>query len=132
MPLTEEEKVQLRHHTGYLNVAEAQTFVLGVPAAVETQFIIEGAMNRVKESALPLVRKLLGYCETVEAQKVCDLELAAVNRLDSIDINQEEQSQLDRQYDYWVNSLCNAIGCARNPFDARKFNASGGINVRVG
>lgn len=132
MPLTEQEKVSVRHHCGYLNVAEAQTFVLGVPAGVETQFIIEGAMTRVKESALPLVRRHLGILDKIEEQKVEDLELLAVDRLDTIDVNQKEQSGLDKQYDYWVNSLCNALGVARNPFDARKFNAGGGINARVG
>ena len=131
MPLTEEERVSIRHHAGYLNVAEAMTFVLGVPAGVETQFIIEGAMNRVKESALPLLRRHLVILCTIEDQKIGDLELAAVDRLDSIDINQKEQQQLDQQYDYWVNSMCNILGVSRNPFDARKFNQTGGINVRV-
>ncbi len=131
MPLTEQEMVSVRHHAGYLNVAEAQTFVLGVPAAVETQFIIEGAMRRVKEAALPLLRQHLGILDKIQEQKVCDLELLAVNRLDSIEINQAEQRGLDGQYDFWVNSMCNILGIARNPFDARKFNAPGGINVRV-
>lgn len=129
--LSEQERVSIRAHCGYLNVSAGQTFALGVPAAVETQFIIEGAMNLVLEPALPLIRRILGYCDTIEAQKIDDLELLAVDRLDTIDINQGEQKGLDKQYDYWVNALCNALGVQRNPFDQRKFNAPGGINARV-
>lgn len=129
--LTEQEKVSIRHHCGYLNVSAGQTFALGVPAAVETQFIIEGAMNLVMPEALPLVRRLIGICDTVEGQKVDDLELLAVEKLDTIDINQDEQKGLDTQYGYWVNALCNALGVMRNPFDQRLFNKPGGINARV-
>lgn len=129
--LSEQEKVQIRHHCGYLNVSAGQTFALGFPAAVETQFIIEGAMNLVNPAALPLVRRILGICDMVEQQKVDDLELLAVERLDTIDINQEEQEGLDKQYAYWVNALCNALGVQRNTFDQRTFNKPGGINARV-
>lgn len=130
--LTEDEKVQIRHHTGYVNVGEMQTFVLGVPAGLETQYLIDGAMKRVLPAALPLIRRHLVILSGIEEQKVCDLELTAVNQLDSISINQGEQSALDKQYDYWVDSLCNALGVMRNPFDKRKFERPGGINVRVG
>ncbi len=129
--LTEEERVTIRHHTGYLNVGEVSTFALGVPAAVETQFIIEGAMDRVLPAALTRLRNILSILDGIEGQKVGDLELAAVNKLDTIEINQAEQKQLDKQYDYWVNALCNILGVSRNPFDARKYNAGGGINAGV-
>lgn len=129
--LTAQEKVSVRHHTGYLNVGEVQTFSLGVPAGVETQFIIEGAMNRVLPAALPKLRQLLGVLDTIEAQMVDDLELLAVDRIDTIDINPDEQKRLVQRYDYWVNALCNVLGLARNPFDARKYNQQGGINAGV-
>ncbi len=129
--LTEQERVQIRHHLGYVNVSAGYTFALGVPAAVETQFMIEGAMNLVMPTALPQIRRIIGILDTIEAQKVDDLELLAVNRLDTIDVNQGEQKQLDKQYDYWVNALANMLGSQRNPFDQRVFNAPGGINARV-
>lgn len=130
--LTDQEKVSIRHHLGYLNVGEVQTFALGVPAAVETQFIIEGAMTRVLPAALPQLRRQLAILDTIEEQKLADLELLAVNRIDSIEINQKEQSQIDVQYDYWVNSVCNILGVCRNPFDARKTGTGArSMNVRV-
>lgn len=129
MPLTEQEKVSIRHHCGYLNVGEAYTFVLGTPAAVETQFIIEGAMTRVLESALPQVRRHLRILDQIEEQMVEDLELAAVNQLGEIQVNQKEQSQLWKNYVRWVGSLCNLFGVYRNPFDKR---GGGGVNISVG
>lgn len=131
--LSEDEKAQVRHHMGYLGVDEVSTFALGTPAAVETQFIIEGAMNRVRLSALPNMRRILGILDTLENQMIGDFELAAVNKLDTIEINQDEQKQLVQRYDYWVAALGNILGCPRNPFDQRKFNPSGtsGINASV-
>lgn len=128
MPLTEHEKVRIRHHTGHLNVAVSATFVLGTPAGVETQHIIEGAMNRVLESALPTLRDHINILDSIEAQMVDDHELLAVKKLGEIEIADKEQDNLDKRYDRWVNSLCNILGVVRNPFDKR---ASGGVNVPV-
>lgn len=129
--LTDQEKVSIRHHMGYPNVGEIQSFALGVPAAMETSFVIEGAMNRVMIQSLPKVRQLMGVLDTIESQMIDDLELLAVNRLGTIEVNQKEQSNLEQRYDYWVNALGNALGCTRNPFDARKYNRQGGINAGV-
>ena len=126
--LTEDEKVKIRHHLGFLNVAEAYTFVLGTPAGVETQFIIEGAMNRIKVSALWLVRKCIQVLDSIEQQKIDDLELLAVTKVGEIEIRQDEQSALDEQYHLWQGKLSDALGVYPNPWS--KTN-QGGINVPV-
>lgn len=128
MPLTEQEKGSIRHHLGYLQVAEVYTFVLGTPAAVETQYLIEGAMNRVLESALPRLRNVLQILDQIEAQKVADLENLAVTKLGNIELRADEQKQLDAQYDRWVGVVENLLGCPRNPFDKRD---AGGLNLPV-
>ena len=130
MPLTPTEKVRIRHHMGHLNVAEVYTFVMGTPAGVETQFLIEGAMDRILEVALPHVREIIAILDTIEAQRVDDLELMAVNALGDITVNQKEQQQLRANYDEWVAALANALGVPRNPFDKR-IGAAGGVNIRV-
>ncbi len=122
-------KVKIRHHLGYLNVAAAATFALGTPAAVETQFIIEGAMQRLLEEALPELERLLAICDQAEEQMVCNLELLAVNQVGEITINPDEQRKLTRAYDYWVDALANLFGIQRNPFDKRL--QRGGLNVPV-
>lgn len=133
--LTEEEKVRVRHHCGYLNVQAVATFVLGVPAAVETQFMIEGAMDRVLPAAVPQVVRHLEILDSIETQMVENHELLQVKALGEIEVNStgrdREQVQLRQTYDYWVNSLCNLIGVVRNPFDKRKGAFGGGLNARV-
>lgn len=134
--LSEQEKVWIRHYCGYLNVQEAQTFVLGTPASVETQFIIEGAMNRVLSEALPLIRRIMTVLDQIEQQMIQNLELLQITQIDTIRVNStgpdKEQAQLKKQYLYWLGALCNALGIAQNPFDKRFSQSSiGGINVRV-
>lgn len=134
--LSLQEKVKVRHHLGYLNVEESQTFALGTPASVETQFMIEGAMNRVLPEAVPEVRRLLQVLDSIEEQQIMNLELIQVKKLGEIEINStgedREQKQLVQVYDRWVESLANLIGSYRNPFDKRLGKlGSGGINVAV-
>ena len=124
------EKTRIRHHLGYLNVAAVQTFVLGTPAAVETQFLVEGAMNKVLPEALVLARELIAKCDAVEAQISENQELLAVTQVDEIGVRQDEFEQLKKRYDYWRNGLANCMGIYSNPFDKR-FGAGGGINIPV-
>lgn len=128
MPLTEEEKVRVRSHLGYLNVADVQTFVLGTPASVETQFIIEGAMNKVLEAALPYVRNVLGECEGILTQLRDNRENLAVKKLGDIELNDREFEQLRQRYDFWKGKLADAFGVYENPFSKVP---GGGINGPV-
>jgi hypothetical protein len=128
MPLTEQERVALRHHMAYMNVAQAYTFVLGVPAGVETQFLIEGAMDKVLDSALPQLRKLIAVLDGIEQQKIENLELLAVTKVGEIEIRQDEQEALDKQYDFWRGKVANLLGIIVNPWDKSQGR---GINARV-
>ena len=134
LSLTDEEKVRVRRHMGYLNVTAASTFALGVPAAMQTQFIIEGAMNRLLPEAYDEVRRLLSILDGVEQQIVEDQELLAVSKVDEIDIRPDEFKQLIKQYLWWQSSLANMFGVTPNPFDMRFVSwgtGAGGINVNV-
>jgi hypothetical protein len=124
------EKTRIRHHLGYLNVEASQTFVLGTPAGVETQFLIEGAMNRVLPEAAVLAREMVAKCDAVEAQMSENQELLAVTQVDEIGVRQDEFEQLLKRYQYWRNALANILGTYANPFDKR-FGAGGGMGVNV-
>jgi len=126
---TDEEKVRIRYHAGYLNVAASQTFVLGAPAGVETQFIIEGAMNRVLPEAETLVRNLLAKCDFVETQILENQELLAVTAVGEITVRQDEFQALQQRYNWWRKALVNALGVDVNPFDKRYTGI--GLNVSV-
>ena len=122
------EKVKIRHHLGYLNVTNAATFALGVPQAIETQFIIENAMNLVLPEAEVEARRHLSILDGIEEQQICDHELLAVTKVGEIDVRGDEQEALDKRYQHWRNALANIMGVIPNPFDKR---FQGGINVSV-
>ena len=132
MAFTDSEKVSIRAHLGYLGVAQAQTFVLGMPAALPTQFMIEGAMDRVLAASEAMARRYIKILDTIEAQMVDDLELLAVDTIGTITIRQKEMMQLRREYLHWRAALGNLLGCPPNPNDMR-FNGlgGGGINIPV-
>ena len=57
--LTDEQRVSVKHHLGYPNANAYETFVLGVPASLESLFMIEGAMNSIAPQAEPRLQKRL-------------------------------------------------------------------------
>lgn len=133
VPLSDEEKVRIRSHMGYPNVRAVAGFSLGIPATIETAFIIELAMNEVAVSALPTLRSILNVLDAIDSQDVGDLDAHVASRVGEIDINPNEHKLLDSRYDRWLGRLENLLGVARNPFDKRwSGGGAGGINARVG
>jgi hypothetical protein len=135
--ISEQDRVRARGHMGYLNGQAQSTFVLGVPAGVQTQFVIEGAFNKVLPQAEHLFRKYLDHLDQIEAQIVEDTENVAVTKVDEISLRDDELVQLVHRYKYWQGNLANLLGVPPNPFDQRPmFSAgwngfNGGINVMV-
>lgn len=133
MAFTDNEKVKIRAHLGYLGVAQSQTYVLGVPAALPSQFMIEGAMDRVLAAAEGIARRYIAILDTIEGQMVDDLELMAVTDLGSIKVNEKEMQKLRREYLHWRGALANLLGVSPNPYDQRFAGmVGGGVNVPVG
>jgi hypothetical protein len=134
MAITEQEKVKARHHTGYLNVAEQSTFSLGIPAGVQTQFVIEGAFKRILPQAEEEFRRHLRILDEHEQQILENMPNVAAESLGQIKVNLKAFREFVKQYRYWVNSMCNLMGIVPNPFDQRftSWNATGGgINASV-
>jgi len=115
---------------GMPQVNEANTFVGGVPMAIEVSFMLEGAMDRVTAEAADITRQKLATLDTIERQMVGDLELLAVSKIEEISINPDEMKALRIQYDYWADALANDFRVMRNPYDFRT-QGGGGVNVRV-
>lgn len=131
MAFSEQEKVKIRAHMGYGNVGLVESFSLGVPSAIETSFLIEGAMNRVLAEAELECRRLVGVLDTIEAQMVGDMELLAVRKIGEIEVNEEEQRKLRVAYRQWQAALGNLLMIPPNPYDQRFMGAAAGINVGV-
>lgn len=130
--LTEEDKNRCRHHLGYLAVQASQTFVLGVPAGVQTQFMVEGAFNRVLPSAEAGFRRLLDKLDRVEERIEESTEDVEVESVGNIKINDKALQRLLARYQYWRAAVANMLGVIPNPYDQRFGSLlAGGINVPV-
>lgn len=125
MPLSEEEKVRIRDHLGFLNSSELSTFVLGLPAGVETQFLIERAMNLyVKESALPMVREILCELNGLDESRKAVRKTIAVESIGGVKMRAPSDAfaELNKEFIRLIGRLANAFGVAPNPFDNRSGN----------
>lgn len=127
--LTDDEKVSIRHHLGYLNVQFAYTFVLGIPSAVQTQFTIEGAMDRILPQAAGQVRRHLRILDKIEELDLEGVEDVEVEEIGEIKLDPKQFEKRWKQYERWRRSLANLFGVAPNPFDQRL--AMLGINAPV-
>lgn len=130
MALTEDEKARTRYHLGYLGVGEASTFVLGLPAAVQTQFMVEGALNRVLPSAEARLRERLDAADRLDSQILENADALVATKVGDIELNEKEFQKIVQRYLWVVNAIANILGVPRNPFD-RRFSQGGGINARV-
>ena len=133
-PVTEDEKSRARHHMGYLQVEAAQTFVLGIPAAVQTQVMIEGAIVRILLSAYPKFQQLLCRLDEIENQIMCGLDMIDINRIDAIEINRNRLKEYAQIYCIQRSALGNLMGIIPNFWDQRSWVALGevgGLNVSV-
>lgn len=113
---------------GYLNVQEASSFFLGVPSAVQTQFLIEPALNRILASAEPMFRKYIEALNGIECQILEDQSNLAATKIGNIEVNTEEFKMLMNQYKFWQGQLANLLGIPPNPFDQRPGFGQGGAN----
>jgi hypothetical protein len=131
--LTLEEKAKIRHHMGYLNVQAAATFQLGIPAAVQTQFMIEGAWDKILPEAENMVRIFVCRLDDVEREVFGGMDLASVTKTGSIEVNPDRLKNLAKYYLIVRESLENLLGVPANPYDARSWlsSAGGGMNVPV-
>ncbi len=134
--LTDDERIRGRAHMGYLNVQDASTYVLGVPAGVQTQFVIERAFTKVIAAAEPLYRELLDRLDAIEEQIVGNTENLAVDKVDEIELRKDEFQRLIDRYKWHQGALANLLGVPPNPFDARPwmgsgYNGANGLNVSV-
>ena len=133
MAITERDKVRGRNHLGYGGVQQSSTFVLGVPAGVQTAFMVEGAWDRILPSMEASFVELLDKLDTVECQIEMNMENLAAKKLGDIELNEREFEQLVQRYQYWQGKLANLLQVPANPFDQRFQNAAGagGVNVAV-
>ena len=124
--LTNDQKVRARHHLGYLNVQAAATFQLGIPAAVQTQFMIEGAWAKILPEAENLAAVLICRLDEIENEIYGGIDLASVNQVSEVQVNPKRFQELGKYYRHARDSLANLLGVPANPFDMRELATGGG------
>jgi len=130
--LTDDERVSVKHHLGYPNAVAIETFVLGVPAAMEPLFMLEGALNAIAPAAEERARQTLRRLDRLEQQIEDNADALVLSRADEVDFRPDEFEKVAQRYQYWQGELCNLIGVpGPNPFDARFAAGSGGVNIAV-
>lgn len=132
--VTEEDKNRARYHLGYHLVESQATFALGIPAAMQTTFMIEGAMNRIMATtgAYERMRLLLDRMDQVEQEVFCGMDLASVDVLDTITVRKDRLRELAKLYKIAQQGLGNLLGVPPNPWDMRDWMQGASINVPVG
>lgn len=131
--VTPEEKVRARHHMGYQNVESIATFQLGVPSAMQTTFMIEGALDRIMSvpGAVEKFRQLLCRLDQIENSVYCGSDLADVEALGEITVNRKRLRELAEYYKIAQQALGNLLGVVPNPWDMRTWLTGPSINARV-
>jgi hypothetical protein len=137
MALTPEEKVKIRYHLGYLEVTDAASLTLGIPASRQLLFVIEDAMNRVMPGAEWLVRDLLKQLDCTE-QKLKDVACSLkVEKVGNVVMRGAKEGEtypdlLEREVLRWANRLADVLGVPPYAY-SRRFNGqltAGSIPVR--
>lgn len=126
MEIPEETKATVRHHLGYMQVNAAQTYAIGVPANVQTQYQLEGSWNRLMPSAAPKLYKLIEKLECLEEEVFADTSDLEALKLGDLETRPDKFKEGIKRYLYWRAALGNMFACEPNPYDQR-FLAMGGM-----
>lgn len=130
-PITEEEKSRARYHLGYLEVEAASTFSLGVPAAVQTTFMVEGAFSKLMPTGAERFRTLLCKLDQIDERLLCGLELDEVTSIGEVSVNDKRQQRTIDLYLHYRAALGNLLGVPPNPFDQRFGGGVGGNGINI-
>lgn len=132
--ISEVDKNRCRRHLGYGKVQQSATFQLGVPAGVQTAFMVEGTWARILPSAEKDFRETLDRLDATAAQIFDSQGDLEVSKVGNIELNDKMFERLVQRYQFWQGELANMLQIPPNPFDQRFAGygrGGGGINVPV-
>ena len=135
MPLTNDEKESIRYHLGYLGVSSSASIQLGIPRPVETLFLVEEAMNQLREQSVPRVRSILGVLENIEDKLICAQDRLAAAKLGNLTLRgikpgETEADGLENEYTRWAGRLADILGVPFYP-GSHRFGPKQSANVSV-
>lgn len=128
--LTEEEKARIRHHLGYVQTNPVASIQLGVPRASQPQFLVEAQMNRIPETAIGGIRRMVAILDNIEDRLLDALDRLAADKLGEITLRQNEHDSLEREYVRWAKRLADDLGVPLNAYSER-FRSGAGVPLNV-
>lgn len=135
--LTEATKERVRYHLGYLSVDPVSAIPLGFPSAGQAQFLLESAMERLRNESVGRVEKILAHLERIEAQDMEANKRLKAQQLGDLKLrntNEEktENELLDERYVVWAHKLAEIFGVPPNPYSVRfRGSSNHSSSVRV-
>lgn len=132
------EKERIRYHMGYLQVQPAASISYGIPAPIQTLFLLESAMDRLISGAEDRVRKLITTLDEIECRMLDGQNYLMADQLADITIRKNHIDQLEDEYCRWAARLADTLGAPLYPgavrfkrlFGAGGVNQAGSIPVR--
>lgn len=134
MALDDNEKERVRYHMGYLNVQPAASIHFGIPAAIQTLFLVDLAMELLLPSAEDRVRRLLTVLDDIECKMIGGQDYLVASQLDTLTIRPDHIDKLEDEYCRWASRLADEMGAPLYPGSTkfRRLNmvTAGSIPVR--
>lgn len=131
MALTPDAIVKCFHHLGYPNVGEISTFAFGVPAAMQTTFMIGGALVRILPNAESMVYDFIAKLDRAECAVDEFLETVSIAKAEDVEYRENAFAKIAQVYKMRQQALANLLGIVPNPFDQREWLQGGTISVPV-
>lgn len=109
------EKERIRYHMGYLQVTPAAAITYGIPAPIQTLFLLESAMDRVIANAEDRVRRLITVLDEIECRMLDGQNYLVADQLSDITIRKDNIDKLEDEYCRWAARLADTLGAPLYP-----------------
>ena len=119
MALSDNEKVRIIWHLGYLATSRAASIQLGFPRANQTLFLVESAMELTSTPMEGIVRDNLEACDQAERDEREARRRFKVSKVADVTFNPDEARQ--RRDAYWDEAvgLASILGVPINTMDGK-------------
>ena len=123
MPLSDQEKAQIKYHLGYAGTETGTVMMLGFPRNNQFLYLIDTALTKIREENLARVRQLVCTLNSIEAKMEQAACMLAVESIGDIKMRgsgcDSYPEMLEREYIRWSYRLADLIGAPPFPYAAR-------------
>lgn len=128
------EVERVRYHMGYLSTAPAASINFGLPAPIQTLFLVDLAVTLLLPEGVDRVRRILTILDRIEDKMIDGQDYLVANKIDGLEIREDHIDKLEDEYCRWASRLSDELGAPLYPGStkfARLFaKTTGSIPVR--